>query len=391
MVTRSGMESGSNSAVAGDAARSRRRTAACLIVLVLAMLAMVPSASVADTPIPEGAAVWYACTQPTFVGPLSLRCPLAYNARYTQTFLSGFSRLTPENEFKMIYTEPQENKFNFSVADQVAAFARANHKTVRGHTLIWNQQMPLWLSHPLLPWRRTALIGVMHSYISTVVGHFQSAFPGVVTEWDVINEPLDATGQLAWSPWLEGIGSSYIPLALEYAHAAAPTARLFINEQSADVPGPKAEALLALATSLKQSGVPLSGVGFEAHVTPATAPTLDDLVSLWRRYAAVGLDVEVTELDVADNPGGVDDPAAKLAIFETYAEACRIVGNCTGFTVWGVADQYSWLGPNTNALLYNSNFQPTPAVEAIRRLLEGLPAVAAVVHHARPSSPDRRG
>jgi endo-1,4-beta-xylanase len=323
--------------------------------------------------IPEGAAVWFACTQSVFLGPLSLRCPDSYNPLYTQTFLDNFQRLTPENEFEMLYLEPQAGRFNFSVADQIARFAQEHGKTIRGHALIWNQEMPLWLYRPLLPWSRADLTAVMRAYITTVVSHFAHAYPGVVSEWDVVNEPLGATGQLAPGPWEHGIGPSYIAEALEDAHAAAPTAKLVINQDGADVPGAKANALLSLATQLKQSGAPLDAIGFESHVTPDTAPTLDDLVSLWRRYARVGLDIEVTELDVGNDPGG-DTQVAKDAVFERYAEACRLAGNCTGFTVWGVADPYSWLGPATDALLFNSAFQPTPATAIVHSILAGAAA-----------------
>ena len=326
----------------------------------------------AAAPIPIGTALWYACTEPNFSGPLNLRCPLPYNPRYLETFLANFSRFTPENEFKMMFLEPVENRFYFKVADQVARFAQEYHKTIRGHTLIWGQENPLWLSHPLLPWNKSALIGEMHYYIATVVEHFESLFPGVVTEWDVVNEPLTATGALNANPWERVIGPSYVRLALEYAHQANPSARLLINSNGVDHPGPAETGLLELATALKQAGAPLNAVGFEAHVTPDTAPTLSQLLTLWHQYAAAGLDVEVTELDVGNDPGG-DTQAQKTAVFETYATACRLAGNCTGLTVWGVANPYSWLGPNTNALLFNSDFQPLPALAFIDKILSGQP------------------
>ena len=354
--------------------RRRRQVSVALLVLCAALFGLIvrTPAPARAAAIPEGAALWFACTEQGFDGPWALRCPVPYDPQYAQTFLGGFQRFTPENEFKMVYTEPQQNKFDFRVADEAAAFAQAHHKTIRGHTLLWNQENPWWLSHQLLGWNRNTLIGVMHNYISTVVGHFARAFPGVVTEWDVVNEPLNRDGTIAWSPWEYFIGPDYIPLALEYAHAADPSARLVINDDDNDIPGtPKAEAELALATSLKQSGLPLDAVGFESHVSPSTAPSYADLVSLWRRYAAAGLHVEITELDV-NNDHGVDDPAAKQAIFDRYAQACRVVGNCVGMTVWGVADQYSWLGANTDALLYNTAFQATPAVSVVHRFLGGL-------------------
>jgi endo-1,4-beta-xylanase len=277
----------------------------------------------------------------------------------------------------MMYLEPVQDHFDFTVADQVAAFAQTYGKTIRGHALIWNQEYPWWLAHPLLPWTPRQLTGILRTYISTVVGHFARVFPGVVTEWDVINEPFNWNGTYRWNPWEQTLGPSYIADALEDAHAADPAARLVINELGAEAPGPKSRALLALAASLKAAGVPLNAVGFEAHVSPDTAPSLGQLVSLWRQYAKLGLDVEVTELDVSNDTDGIDDPAAKVAIFERYAEACRLAGNCTGFTVWGVADQYSWLGADSDALLYNDLFQPSPAVAVIHRLLAATPAAAA--------------
>jgi GH35 family endo-1,4-beta-xylanase len=327
----------------------------------------------ASTPsIPLGSALWFACTEPFFDGPWSLACPVPYSPQYLQTFLAGFQRFTPENEFKMEYLEPEQGHFNFSVADQIAEFAQTYHKTIRGHTLLWFRQNPWWLIHPLVPWTRNSLLAVMKTYITTVVGHFANEFPGVVTEWDVVNEPLTPRGHVAWNPWEYYIGPDYIGLALEYAHAADPSAKLVINDLDNETPGaPKTDAELALATQLKESGAPLDAVGFESHVTPDTAPSYEQLVTLWDQYKAADLQVEVTELDVG-NDNGVDDPAAKQAVFETYARACRVVGNCIGLTVWGVADQYSWLGPNTDALLYDTSFQATPAVGVVHQLLDGV-------------------
>ena len=336
-------------------------------VLACAVVLAVSAGAARAAAVPLGSALWFACTQQTFDGPPPLRCPMPYDPRYESTFLRSFDRFTPENEFKMMYLEPRQNRFDFSLADQVAEFAQIHGKTIRGHTLVYNDQLPWWFSHPLLPFSHAVVAELMRSYISTVVGHFATLFPGVVTEWDVVNEPLAQNGALAPSPWLTGIGPGYIATALELAHTADPKARLLINENDAEMPGPKAEGLLALATNLKRAGVPLDAVGFEAHVTTGTAPRLGELVSLWRRYAQVGLDVEVTELDVDDD--GVYDPGATLDVYRRYAEACRIVGNCVGFTVWGVANQYSWLGPSSDALMFNNNFQPTPAFELVRNLL----------------------
>jgi endo-1,4-beta-xylanase len=375
LVVGFGVGGGAATAASRDHAGSSRRVAA--------------AASAA--PIPLGSALWFACTEQFFAGPLTLACPVPYNPQYLQTFLAGFQRFTPENEFKMVYLEPREGHFDFFLADQVAAFALNNHKTIRGHTLLWFHQNPWWLVHPLVPWTRESLLAVMKTYITTVVGHFAKEFPGVVTEWDVVNEPLTRRGHLAWNPWEYYIGPGYIRLALEYAHAADPSAKLVINDLGNETPGaPKTDAELALATRLKDTGAPLNAVGFESHVTPDTAPSYQQLVYLWDRYKAADLQVEVTELDVG-NDNGVDDPAAKQAVFERYARACRVVGNCIGLTAWGVADQYSWLGASSDALLYNSSFQASPAVAVVRRLLDSpLARPRRSRHRHRRSRPSAR-
>ena len=335
--------------------------------------------------IPQGTALWFACTQPQWGGPAPLSCPRPYDPRYTSTFLHAFQRFTPENEFKMAFLEPQQNQFDFSLADQVALFARSTGKTVRGHTLVWNQELPQWVTAPLLPWTHDSLLAVMRSYISAVVGHFARSFPGLVGEWDVVNEPFDEEGNLQANLWENVIGPEYIADALEAAHAADPSARLLINDEGTELPGPKAMAMLALARSLKQAGVPLDAVGFESHVTPGAMPSLGYLIWLMGQYAAAGIDVEITELDVADD-GFIDNPAAKQEVFRRYALACHVARNCIGFSVWGVADPYSWLGPGSDALMYDANFRPRPVVAVIRRLL----AHHAGLRHARRRSHGHR-
>ena len=332
----------------------------------------------ASAPISEGTSLWYSCINSTWSGPASLSCPQPYDPRYLTTFLRGFSRFTPENELKMAFLEPQQNRFDFSVADRLAEFAQSAGRPMRGHTLVWNQEMPGWVTNPLLPWTKDTLLPVLRNYISTVVGHFAQSFPGVIREWDVVNEPLDEQGNLQANLWESVIGPEYIADALEAAHAAAPGAQLVINDEGTELPGPKGTAMLNLARSLKQAGVPLDVVGLESHVTPGAAPPLGYLVWLMRQYAQAGLDVEITELDVSDD-GLVDDPVAKQAVFRRYAEACHLSANCIGFGVWGVADQYSWLGPTSDALLYDTQFRPRPVVATIHQLL----ANHVIVVHAQ--------
>jgi hypothetical protein len=74
-------------------------------------------------------------------------------------------------------------------------------------------------------------------------------------------------------------------------------------------------------------------------------------------------------------------------VFETYAKACELAPNCTGYTVWGVADRYSWLGADTNDLLYGDSFTPSPAVSVVQKDLDGI--VSGVTAKHKPKSAAR--
>jgi endo-1,4-beta-xylanase len=58
-----------------------------------------------------------------------------------------------------------------------------------------------------------------------------------------------------------------------------------------------------------------------------------------RQYTALGVDVEITELDVTLNPPFTQERliAQGRAYFETVT-ACLSVPRCTGVTVWGLND-----------------------------------------------------
>jgi endo-1,4-beta-xylanase len=282
--------------------------------------------------------------------------------RYRETLLAHFQGITPENEMKWEDTEPEEGVFDFAPADYLVNYALAHGMTVHGHNLVWDQQLPAWLTAGT--WSRTALMGILRRHIEAVVGHFR----GRVHEWDVINEPLNNDGSPVEDLWSTVIGPEYIALALRWAHEADPTAKLFINDYNVDWDGPKRAAMLSLAAKLKDEGVPLDGIGMEEHLSLAWAPSQQQLEESMGDYAALGLEVEVTEMDVSTSgfSGTSEEAEAEQAqIFGDAARACRAVAACVRFSVWGVADNVSWLGAQAAALPFNVNYMPKPAWHAI--------------------------
>jgi endo-1,4-beta-xylanase len=281
---------------------------------------------------------------------------------YEQTLLANFNGVTPENEMKWETIEPANGVFDFGPAEQIVNFALKHKMTIHGHNLVWSTQLPSWLSSLSPP----ELMEALHQHIKTVVGHFR----GQVHEWDVVNEPFDESdGGLVHDLWFDEIGKEYIALALRWAHEADPTAKLFINDYGIDWNGPKEAAMLQLASTLKKEGVPLDGIGMEEHLDLTFPPTEQEVEQAMSRYQALGLDVQVTEMDVRTTgfQGTAKQAEEKQAeIFGYVARACRATPACSRFTVWGVSDAVSWLGAAAEPLPFNSNYkakQAWPAIE----------------------------
>jgi endo-1,4-beta-xylanase len=331
--------------------------------------------------VPLGSAVWYGCTVASYSGPAGLACPVRpYDPRYTTTFTQNFDRATPENEFKMLWTQPKKGQFDFRAADGIAALAASKNKKVRGHALVYPAANPSWVDKPffLTPWTRTTLLNTMRTHINTVVGHFRTQFPGIVTEWDVVNEPFVQSGARDNNVYQRVIGDDWIEQAFRAANAADPNALLYLNEFDADTPSARQRAVYALAGDFVRRGVPIDGVGLEMHVgADGRYPTLVELKNVMAQYAALGLRVSVTELDVL-RPIIGDPVLVQRAAYNTVAQACQESTNCVGVTIWGVADQYSWRSAPQMATLLTSNFTKKRAYDLVRcRLSDPKPLTGA--------------
>lgn len=283
--------------------------------------------------------------------------------RYRDTFLRQFDSLTPENEMKMNTVRPRQTTYAFSTADQMVDFAQRTGKVVHGHALVFGAQLPLWLTGRV--WTRGSLLDVMREHVAAMASHFR----GRVAEWDVINEPFAADGTLARNIWSHYIGPAYIEEALSAAHDADPRARLYINESGAELSDAKFEGLLALAKDLRSRGVPLHGIGLQNHVNLELFPTRASLAERMRRIEALGLEVQVTEMDVSTTSRGgpLEGRLARQAeIYAESAAACNEVPACKRFTVWGVDDRHTWIGTEQRPLLFDSSYAAKPALDAVR-------------------------
>lgn len=287
-------------------------------------------------------------------------------AAYITTLNTQFSAVTPENAMKWDATEPSPGSFRFAAADQVVASAQANGQLVRGHTLVWHSQLPSWVSQ--LPVGQVQ--PAMENHITTVAGHFR----GQIYAWDVVNEPLNDDGTLRSDAFLTAMGPGYIADALRTARAADPNAKLYLNDYNIEGVNAKSDAMFSLAQSLLAQGVPLDGIGFESHFVLNQLPA--SMQGNLARFAGLGLDVAITELDIRmRTPTNNRKLNQQAGNYQTVVNACVAVPRCVGVTTWGVTDKYSWIPSFFSgfgaALLFDSNYQAKPAELATVQALGG--------------------
>ncbi|MFE9750971.1 endo-1,4-beta-xylanase [Saccharothrix saharensis] len=292
--------------------------------------------------------------------------PTLNNAPYTAVLGSEFNQITVGNTQKWQYTEPSRGQFDYSQADRIVAFAQAHNQIVRGHTLAWHNQLPGWVND--VP--AGELLGVMRNHIANVAGHYK----GKVVHWDVVNEAFEEDGTRRQSVFQQKIGDSYIAEAFKAARAADPNAKLYYNDYNVEGIGAKSDAMYNMVKSFKQQGIPIDGVGLQAHLILGQVPST--VRQNIKRFADLGVDVAITELDIRmRTPRDATKDAQQAADYRTVTNACLAVTRCVGITVWDFSDGYSWIPsvfPGEGAaLIFDENFNKKPSYWAVYEALGG--------------------
>jgi endo-1,4-beta-xylanase len=295
--------------------------------------------------------------------------------------LKHFNSITPENAMKMGPIQPIENHFYWKDSDEIVDFATTNNLKIRGHALCWHEQTPKWIftDNSGNDVSKEVLLKRLENHITAVV----SRYKGKIYAWDVVNEAIDdnPNNLLRNSKWFEICGEDFISKAFEYAHAADPDALLFYNDYNSEVPE-KRERIYKLLKKLVDQGVPIHGVGLQAHWS-LQEPTEKNLRDAIDRYSSLGLKLEFTELDMSIypwekerrelRPNESDSFTADLEKkqAERYAMVFKVFreykDHITNVTFWNVSDRYSWLdtypvrGRKNYPLLFDEQLQPKKA------------------------------
>jgi endo-1,4-beta-xylanase len=277
------------------------------------------------------------------------------DTQYTTILDREFNSVTAENEMKWTSTEPARNNFTFGPADQIANRARSRGQQLRGHTLVWHSQLPTWVSNID---DANTLRSVMNNHINVLMGRYR----GQISAWDVVNEAFadGSSGQLRSSVFRNVLGTGFIEEAFRTARAADPAAKLCYNDYNIeDWNAAKTQGVYNLVRDFKARGVPIDCVGLQAHFGSGGPPST--FQTTLANFTALGVDVQITELDIAGAP-----PTA----YANAVQACLNVSRCTGITVWGIRDSDSWRS-SENPLLFDRSGNKKPAYDSVLARLNG--------------------
>ena len=304
------------------------------------------------------------------------------NAPYVAILGREFNMLVPENILKwQTLRRDGPTSWRFQFMDEMVAFAEAHRMQVRGHALGWHSGNATWVN-ALTPTTttRAQAIAILEEHVTTVVTRYR----GRIREYDVANEVIrdGATGPIGGpgdrrpageSVWERVIGPDWVDIAFRAARAADPSAKLFYNDYSIEVPNSnKQNRVFHLVADLQAKGVPIDGVGFQSHYSLGSVPTDAQLKQGLDRFAALGLQVQMTELDIGlgaaqQNAAGY---ASQASEYRRVVQACVDHPACDAVVVWGIDDGNSWRAAN-RPTLFDAAFAPKPAYYSVLDYLAG--------------------
>jgi len=298
------------------------------------------------------------------IEPLLLRT----DKKYQELFLKEFSAATPENVMKMQLIHPERDRFDFSEADFLVDFCEKNNILLRGHTLVWHNQLPKWMQDG--SFSRDELISIMREHIHAVVGRYK----GKIVEWDVVNEAIDDEGNFRDSLWYSTIGQEFISLAFKFAHEADPDAALFYNDYNIESINNKSDKVYTMLTQLKSKGCPIHGLGLQAHFSLENFPPVSGIARNIERFSDLGLHIDVTEMDVRIKLPVTGKKLEEQA--EIYGSMLKLAidHKINIFILWGICDKHSWIPgffkDHDSGLLFDKDYLPKPAYHRMIRYLK---------------------
>lgn len=277
-------------------------------------------------------------------------------------------------------TMPQ---ISLNEADEMLKFAGANGIPVRGHVLVWHSQTPDWFFKENYDsdgaWvSKEKMTQRLENYIKIVMETLAEDYPDVeFYAWDVVNEAASDAGTIrdpgsnnevsGQSAWVKVYGDqSYIQLAFQFARQYAPEGcKLFYNDYNEYSPAKRAYIISDILTPLIDAGL-IDGMGMQSHISESY-PSIDLYRESIQQYADLGLEIQITELDISEKSNEYADQLTLAQcyqdVFKLYKEMKDAGVNLTAVVLWGITDSTSWIGGYP--LLFDKDYQAKPAYYAV--------------------------
>lgn len=297
--------------------------------------------------------------------------PLRTEPRHRQTLAAEFGAVTPGSALKMGPLRPSPTTYDFDEADGIVNFGVKHDMYIRGHTLVWHRDLPDWFQS----WDYTddQLRVFLRDHIHTVAGRYRAK----IDAWDVVNEAIADDGSLRKTAWYDAMGEDYIANAFHWADEVT-DADLYYNDYGGEAVNEKSDAIYHLLERLLDRGVPVDGVGLQLHVL-GEQPDIDSVTENIERLQNLGLDVHITEMDVAFDQENIPEKPLEVQAeyYRAITEVCLETG-CDMLGIAGVSDANSWLRYfedlpehyTGDPLLFDGRYEPKPAYDAIVEALE---------------------
>ena len=332
---------------------------------------------------------------------------LTSDEAYHNLLVDNVNMVSTVDEVDFAVVQPQPGVYDFARADALVDFAAANAMTARGHRLVTADGLPDWIVNG--SWTAETLGQVLRDHVTALVSRYAERNPGVVTQWDVVDEAFLPDGTLRDSIWRQVIGDDYLRIAFEAARAADPTAELFyddfyddlsVTQDAVDngvaiVPGattersncadvPKCVGIQAAITALVTAGAPIDAIGLQSRIR---SPDPVDITQFASWVEDLGLRWAITELDVplpVTEIVNAESLAFQAQVYADTLAACADSEACDTFVTWGITDRLPPTPDTTGgafggALWFDAADAPKPAFDAMAAVLGPASVVATTI------------
>jgi len=284
------------------------------------------------------------------------------NDLYRERFAALFNYAT--TGFYWRSYEPKQGQPDYAYTDKVVAWCAANSIRVKGHPLLWDCEygVPEWSDgQPAADVQRKRIEDILARY------------KGKITTYEVVNEPSHLPGLRIDQPYA-------------WARNADPTACLIVNDY--EVLGTGCPPFFDLLAKAIKAGVPIDGIGIQAHEPLFMRFPLDGVRETLDHYATLGKPLHITEFTPTSggqkilsgegmNEGDANSEgktgeaiwteAAQADYAEKFYRICFAHPAVVAITWWDFCDVGAW---QEGGGMLRKDLSPKPVYDTLKKLIK---------------------